>query len=167
MASCVRGTCNREAVAGFRYDPVGRTLLLLDMPGDQDQVLALCGAHADNLTVPDGWVATDERTGEPRLWSLEPALAATKSANVPAARPAARLDHERAKRQTSFEELALFDIDLRETSDTAKTGGADTAAADARQALIPGAEDATVAEVLEVDSGTPLLARAFRASKVG
>jgi len=166
MARCVRGTCSRNAVAGLRYDPIARTLWLLDLPGADHQVLALCGAHADNLTVPDGWVATDDRNGEPRLWSMDPAAEPSTSGRA-GRRPhtTRRLDHERAKRQTVFEELELFESDMRDPQ--GDPGSDDEATANARRSLIPGAETAEAPKALDVDAGTPLLARAFRASQVG
>jgi hypothetical protein len=172
MARCARGTCGREAVAGLGYDPVHRAVWLIDLPGDEQQVLALCGAHADNLTVPDGWFSQDDRTGAPRLWSLGPVEPGSGTVTRPA-----RLDHARARRQTDVEVLELFAEESVGEPSPAETGDEDpTVVIDessdagidlgARSVLIPGAS-AVEADGLEVDESTPLLARAFRASRVG
>lgn len=147
---------------------------MLDLPGDEDKVLALCTAHADHLTVPYGWSSHDERTGSPRLWSLTSA----DESPTPSPRPV-RLDHERAKRQVEVEALELFDVpadgDAEAVADVTvgSTDGdhgapTDAATIGARSTLIPGVDPiADAPDDLVVDEGTPLLARAFRASNVG
>jgi hypothetical protein len=187
MARCARGTCSRGADAGLGYDPVRRSVWLIDLPGDEQQVLALCAAHADNLTVPHGWTSQDERTGSPRLWSLSPAAGSPPSSadtERPRARRPARLDHARARRQIIAEPLELFGDDdadtADETSDEQSTLGLDDTVVDvaavddtnetrrelgARTSLIPGTDGGTAPDELHVDEGTPLLARAFRATR--
>ena len=192
MARCARGTCGRSATASLGYDPVGRTVWLDDLPGDDHQVLALCTAHADNLRVPDGWTSDDVRSGSPRLWAVGPSESETITSESEVRR-LARIDHERAKRQTDVEVLALFehpgdeatpepdeqlefDGHVRPDEPAAEAvpeGGAVHGADEeespdpvsgARAALIPGAVQR---DVVEADESTPLLARAFRATSAG
>ena len=165
MVTCVRGTCSREAVAGLGYDPVARSLWLMDLPGDDHEVLALCAGHADNLVVPDWWTSHDQRSGEPRLWSLAPEPPAAEG---PAPAPT-RLDHERARRETEVEVLALFDDVETAATDAVEEVDAPEPSVEvgARGSLIPGVTDDAVGEELTVGERTPLLARAFRASRVG
>lgn len=168
MVRCARGTCSREAVAGLGYDPVARSIWLVDLPGDDHQVLALCAGHADNLTVPHGWDSHDERSGEPRFWSFAPSVEA--ELEVAAASPPTRIDHARARREIVVEELELFGSSGGEADASSTDDGASEDApieVGARGSLIPGVDAVAETAELHVDDGTPLLARAFRASSVG
>ena len=164
MSRCARGTCSRDADAGLGYNPLERSVWLVDLPADEQQLLALCRAHADNLTVPHGWKSRDERTGAPRLWSLGPAAEIVQRPPGPT-----RIDHARAKRQTKVEPLELFgpadtdpaaDIDSAADADIQPITGA-------RPSLIPGVGMKQPPDELQVGASSPLLARAFRASSAG
>ncbi len=158
MDRCARGTCGRFAVTGLVYDPIGRSMWLVDLPAERHELLALCGAHADNLVVPQGWTSSDHRTGSPRLWNVAPASeAAEGESEARSVRRPTHLDQARARRQTTVEPLALFDPDEL----------CDSPSANPRSVLIPGTPAPSEAvEALDHES-TPLLARAFRGNRAG
>lgn len=161
MDRCARGTCGRVAVTGLVYDPVGRSIWLVDLPADRHEVLALCRAHADNIVVPQGWTSSDRQTGSARLWNVAPGDDMGDGQRVahPASRPT-RLEHARARRRLDVEPLALFDPDRMDELDFADRGNAV-----ARSALIPVLDGKSELAVDVDDENTPLLARAFRSTR--
>lgn len=63
---CAKPGCADPALASLSYDYAARTAWIDDLPDDVGRVTpahahALCGRHADTLTVPHGWRRDDRR----------------------------------------------------------------------------------------------------------
>jgi len=64
---CSRPGCASAASATMAYDYSGRTVWLDDLEPEVDPNLYdLCPAHADRLSVPQGWTRTDRRVSAVR-----------------------------------------------------------------------------------------------------
>jgi hypothetical protein len=60
--ACARPACGQPAAATFVYDYAARTTWLDALAGDRHPMAYdLCAAHADALTVPQGWRLVDRR----------------------------------------------------------------------------------------------------------
>jgi hypothetical protein len=60
--ACARPACGHTATATFVYDYQARTTWLDPLAGEpQPMAYDLCAAHADALTVPQGWHLVDRR----------------------------------------------------------------------------------------------------------
>lgn len=83
MVGCARPTCDAVAEVGLGYDAVRRVAWLATLDDGGAALLALCTTHAEQVTLPHGWIGRDERSTQPRLWlpAAEP-HAATRGADV-------------------------------------------------------------------------------------
>lgn len=62
--ACARPACGHAAAATFVYDYQARTTWLEPLAGERHPMAYdLCVAHADALTVPQGWRLVDRRGG--------------------------------------------------------------------------------------------------------
>jgi hypothetical protein len=60
--ACARPACGHPAAATFVYDYQARTTWLDALAGEAHPMsYDLCAAHADALTVPQGWRLVDRR----------------------------------------------------------------------------------------------------------
>ena len=62
-ARCSRPTCGRPAVATLMYDYAARTATVDDLAPSHPMQYDLCDAHAERLSVPNGWTMVDRRIG--------------------------------------------------------------------------------------------------------
>lgn len=62
--TCIRPGCGAPASASLTYDYAARTVWLDDLVTEPEpRIWAMCLAHADRLTVPEGWRRHDRRGG--------------------------------------------------------------------------------------------------------
>lgn len=60
--SCSRPACGNPPAATLAYDYAGRSVWVDPLAEESHPMTHdLCGRHADNLSVPNGWVLHDRR----------------------------------------------------------------------------------------------------------
>ncbi|MCP3938583.1 MAG: DUF3499 family protein [Actinomycetia bacterium] len=164
MGGCVRFDCVKPAAAGLALDHEHQRVTIIDRDTAIDLLLIeLCHHHADEVTMPTGWVIDDDRAAQQSLFVAE-LLDTAAPASV------SRLDHRRARQERTIHEPTLFSAPER----------ADENKMEDKRRRIPiepiepiededspwiGQPELRHSELLEVDETSPLLARAFRASR--
>ncbi len=149
--------CSAPAEAGVLHDPRTRTVWLVEIPGDDHLMTAMCTSHADTMVVPRDWEIEDLRDGHPRLWVLA-------DSTVPASRNRSPRRHHRVptslqgprSEATLWPEIGHGDRPEQPAVDPSEARTASEWVGD------PAARHSSL---LEAGADTPLLARAFRASR--
>ncbi len=147
---------------------------IVDLPADDPRYIGVCHAHAELLTVPEGWSIVEDRNPQGKLFvRASPRRVRTaEQRRLDAIASVAHLEHRR--RGAEVTELQLFD-DL--ATDTSPEGSSDPVLTDAvlpdsvltdtevRPTTWVGDPDLRHSAHHEVDDASPLLQRAFRASR--
>ena len=158
MRGCVRVGCSDAAVAGLALDPEHQRVWIVDLPADAPRYIGVCHAHADLLTVPEGWSIVEDRNPQGRLF-VRASPRRVRSAEERRRDAVASITHlEHRRRDVDVTELQLFD-------DTPAEVAAAPAEDDARTNTWVGDPDLRRSEHHDVDDASPLLQRAFRASR--
>ncbi|HEC10781.1 MAG TPA: hypothetical protein ENI86_14635 [Acidimicrobiales bacterium] len=167
MALCAHMGCSAPAEAGLLHDPGSRTVWLVEIPGEDQLMTALCSRHADSIVVPRGWEIQDRRDGHPRLWVLDStAETAPPHRSRRSRRRAGSPPDETPSDATLWSEGNSEDTAPRpsDTADTAQQPS-DTASDTRNTSDWVGDPAERRSSLLETSEETPLLARAFRASR--
>ena len=68
MVGCARPTCGAVAEVGLGYDAVGRVAWLATLDDGRVALVPLCTRHAEQVTLPTGWIGRDDRGTQSTLW---------------------------------------------------------------------------------------------------
>ncbi|NOX29707.1 MAG: DUF3499 family protein [Actinobacteria bacterium] len=152
MRGCVRLGCLEAAVAGIALDPEHQRVWIVDIPADDPRYIGMCHSHTDLLTVPVGWSTIDERCAQIALFGLASPRAGSNrhQHRVQRRRPAPQRDPRTSPR--------LFDDEPADPIPVEQEPAATS------EPWI-GKPERRHNPLLDTDEESPLLARAFRASR--
>lgn len=173
----MRPGCDRDAAARLTYDPVGCQVWLEDLADRVGRSQEICALHAERLTVPRGWVLSDQRSDEPTMF-VTPTAAPAAVAPGPVVAPASRRRRSTGRKHPAAQTIELFEVLRQELADAeAETLAAAETLAEAEPEPEPesqpepesrpqepatAVEDDELPEALRATS--PLLSRAFAAT---
>jgi hypothetical protein len=170
MRGCVRLGCRDAAVAGVALDPAHQRVWIADLPADDPLYIGLCHAHADRLTVPVGWSLLDERSAQAALFEVASPRRVQQ--------PEATVSHLSLRpRKAAPVEPQLIELQLFETEpvEPAASAARDIAAGETVETAALGTDPVPTSwigdpgarqhRMLDIDAESPLLSRAFRASR--
>jgi hypothetical protein len=149
-ARCSRIGCGEPAAAVFGFDATAALVWLDPFDGGGKGAGMLCAAHADTFTPLRGWTLQDRRVRAPRLWADRPRLTTPiRRSRQPAGAARGRYHH----RVEATDPLPFGVVPV------------DPVPVEIRSGVEIVADAATTDFDRLLDARTPLLTRAFQASR--
>lgn len=137
---------------------------IVDLPAGDPRYIGVCRTHTELLTVPEGWTITEERHAQAALFEV---ASPRRVRRTPAQRVAAatgslaHLDHRRPADSPAPLQLFEAEADAEDPTEPAR----EIVAEPTPDSSWVGDAQHRHTELHDVDEESPLLQRAFRASR--